>query len=551
MKLSKKYIILGLFGLLALIIIIPLLAPGYILTIDMIMTGKPVNLSPSSTSFLYDLAIRMLQLILPDYNIQKVILFFIFTSSSWGMYLLISRKWGMIGIFGGLLYIINPFVYERVMAGHWRLLLGYGLLPYYMILLTNFPGIHKVRRVVTAALLFTIICSIDIHFSVILSVITAVFLIVYTIAHREYFFPVFKNLILFIFFAAVFNLNWTIPAIFNRSDLVDTVSRFDENDLIAFQSVPDGNFGLIFNLLSGYGFWGEAHEYYILPKNINPLWGITSATFIILALGGISIIFKNKEKTDYSLTITMIIVFLIFLNFSAGGDILSGIRGFREPQKVVGIFFFCYAYFGSVGLKWIIKKSSARTAFIIIIIGFTAPFINSPVIVNGFWGQLKPVFYPAAWNTVNKILRNDKDDFTVLFLPWHQYMPFRFNHDRLMANPAPNFFDKPVLSSKNYETKYLYSHEDRPEAAHVEGLLAIEREGVNLLGLKVTEKSPWGEALAPIGVKYVILSKDDDWMDYQFLANSTDLKVVYDNVDITLYRNLNWETEVYSPEVSE
>jgi hypothetical protein len=141
------------------------------------------------------------------------------------------------------------------------------------------------------------------------------------------------------------------------------------------------------------------------------------------------------------------------------------------------------------------------------------------------------------------LLNSDKDNFLVLSLPWHQYMPFKFSHNILIANPAAAFFDKPVLSSRNYETKYLFTHEDRAEALHVEGLLAIERKGINLLGEKVTEKLPWGESLAPIGVKYIILAKDDDWKDYGFIINSFDLEKTYEGEEMILYKNRKWSAD--------
>ncbi|MBI4991216.1 hypothetical protein HZB96_03940 [Candidatus Gottesmanbacteria bacterium] len=171
------------------------------------------------------------------------------------------------------------------------------------------------------------------------------------------------------------------------------------------------------------------------------------------------------------------------------------------------------------------------------------PFIYTPTVFGGFWGQLKPVFYPKSWYEVNNILKNDKDNFLTLFFPWHQYTRFRFANNRVVANPAPYFFEKPVLSSQNYETIPLYTHDIRTESLHVEGLLSIEKEGVNLVGEEIEEKLPWGQSLSPINVKYIILAKDDDWKRYRFLDKQTDLKKVYENDDLVLYQNLKWGVE--------
>jgi len=71
----------------------------------------------------------------------------------------------------------------------------------------------------------------------------------------------------------------------------------------------------------------------------------------------------------------------------------------------------------------------------------------------GFWGQLKPTDYPEDWYEINDILNNDPQDFNVLFLPWHQYMDFKWipNTQKRVANPASNFFDKPAIQGENTE----------------------------------------------------------------------------------------------------
>ncbi len=122
-------------------------------------------------------------------------------------------------------------------------------------------------------------------------------------------------------------------------------------------------------------------------------------------------------------------------------------------------------------------------------------------------------------------------------------MKYGFNKNMVVANPAPYYFDKPIISSLNYETASLYTHDIRPEALHIEGLLTIEREGVNLLGDKVEDKVSWGQSLSPINIKYIILSKDDDWRNYNFLYTQTDLKKIYEDNDLLLFQNLKWGVE--------
>lgn len=547
------------FSVLSLIIVFPLLPSGFILTLDTIPVPKVFWPSFFSPSFLFGTVISVFNLIAP-YMSQKIIVFTIFFMAGWGMYRLIPSNDVFAKLFGGLLYAVNPFVYERVMAGHWHLLLGYSLFPFFISEVISFFDHPSKLKAIRLAVLTTIIFSIVIHFSL----IVLVFLLIYTLLLFIFQYGKTRRALAFLpfFIVGVFilNLNWLVPVFIGRSDVIRTISGFTSEDLIAFQSVEDKHFGLIFNLASGYGFWPEVHKYFILPKDIIFFWPLLSLIFIGLFITGIVRLIREKNKEQLPLLITLVILFLLSLDFAGGVALKSFVstvvslyesfpilRGFREPQKLIGIIMLCYAFFGSFGISEIVGRINNKLKISLLAVFFTLPFIYTPTVFGGFWGQLKPVFYPESWNKVNTVLNTDKDNYLVLFFPWHQYMRFNFNNNLVVANPASYYFDKPIISSRNYETMPLYTHDIRPEALHVEGLLTIEKEGVNLLGEQVEEKLPWGQSLSPIGVKYIILAKDDDWQTYKFIENQPDLKKVYESSDIDLYQNLEWGKEEPPP----
>ena len=127
-------------------------------------------------------------------------------------------------------------------------------------------------------------------------------------------------------------------------------------------------------------------------------------------------------------------------------------------------------------------------------------------------------------------------------------MRFKFANNRVIANPAAFYFKKPVLSSQNYETIPLYSHDTRLEALHVDGLVSIAQKGINLLGESVYEKPKWAQDLAVIEVKYIILSKDDDWQDYnRWFKDSSDFEKVFEDEYLVLYKNLLFGKEIPLP----
>lgn len=537
------------FALLALAVIFPLLSPGFILTLD--ATAVPGRIFPadiSSSSFIYDGIQSVLSLGIGQGEVQKIILFLIFFLAGLGM-----ARLGK-SYFAGILYVINPFVYERIMAGHWDFLLGYAVFPFVVSASRNFCQKPAIKTSVILAVLVTLTVSFATHWTFILAAFFLIYFTVYFVFNRENLFPAVKYFSLFGGLCVLFNLNWLIPVLLGHGPLGEVVSQFSRDDLIAFQSFPDPFFGVIFNLLSGFGFWVEAQKYFIFPKDIIFFWPVISLIFILLAAAGVYKVFKNREKTSLPLAITMVVLFLAALDF-AGGIALPAFSetafwlyekfpfliGLREPQKLVAVIMFGYAYFGSYGLSFLADK--VKPAFKYALLGFFCllPFIYTPTMFGGFWGQLKPVSYPQSWSKVNDKLNEDKDDYLTLFLPWHQYMRFGFANNLVVANPAPRFFTKPILASENYETKSLYSHDVRPEALHIEGLLSMEKEGVNLTGDQVFDRVKWGESTAVINVKYIILVKESDWETYKFLDKSPDLNKIYEDNYLILYYNTLWQ----------
>ena len=557
MKNLSKVFPIFFFSFLSSVIVFPLLSPGYILTMDIAFIPKLPFPDLFSPSFFFSSLLWLLNLFTPSYILQKIMLYLVFFLSGWGMYRFVSKKYGWFGIYGGIYYAINPFVYERVMAGQWQFLLGYSILPFVISAIIVFFDEPSRKNTVILGIWSYLLISLAIHFTLVLLVILLIYGLIHAFYNKGKILIAVRHLILFGVILIILNANWLVPTILGSSDVSQIISLFDSSDLTAFQSVPDKNFGLIFNLLSGYGFWPEAYDYFILPKSIIFLWPILSLLLISLSLYGLSRMFLEKEKSSFPEFMTFFVLFLISLDFAGGvalksfGNIvyylyekLPLLRGFREPQKLVGVMMFCYAFFGSVGLASLMNKLKKGSVFYLLCFMFLfLPFVYSPTVFGGFWGQLKPVFYPESWSEVNNILTQDKNDYTVIFFPWHQYMRFRFNGNRIAVNPAEYFFSKKILTSKNYETASLDSHDQRLEALHVEGLLSIEKTGINLLGDVVDQKIMWGESLSPIGVKYVILAKEDDWNKYKFLDRQSDLKKIYDDNDLILYQNMSWGKE--------
>ena len=512
------------FAVLAFAIVFPLLSAGYLLSLDAFsVPGKMPWTSFWSPSFFFGNFLAALNIFLPSYWIQKLMLFAIFFLAGWGMARLAPVSGTKAKIFAGLLYSVNPFTYERVMAGQWWLLLAYASVPFViekMLKFSLFP----------LALLLTILANLSTHYFL----IAGVLVLFYSLWKRKFrFITMLTGLLL------ILNINWLLALLFGRSEIAQSVSTFNRTDLLSFQSISDPNLGLVFNLSSGYGFWAEVFDYFISPKSVVIFWPVLSLFFIILAGFGAYRSVKNKNDSNFPLAVCLIVMAFLALDFAGGVALkpISGfmfylydkvpfLYGFREPQKLIGFVMLAYAYFGAVGL-------SAFKKPIFVVIAIVLVLLYTPTVFGGFWGQLKPVSYPVSWNRVNEILNKDKGNFLTVSFPWYQYLRYGFNNNQPVVNTAPYFFARPVITAS-------YAHESRIEALHVDGLLRIEKEGRNLLGEDVFDRPDWGVDLAVIGVKYIILTKDDDWQTYHFLDQQKNLIKVSDSPEISLYENLSF-----------
>jgi hypothetical protein len=80
--------------------------------------------------------------------------------------------------------------------------------------------------------------------------------------------------------------------------------------------------------------------------------------------------------------------------------------------------------------------------------------------------------------------------------------------DRRIANPASIFFNKNILYEQNMEVGSIYTQSSNPTQHYIGYLLDHRNEITN-----------FGELTSPLNTRYIILSKDVDHLQYDFLYN--------------------------------
>src|SRR3989344_5411861 len=160
MKQSKAIIPVLIFFILTILVVWPLYRAGRIFLLD--MSWPPVidladylrnGLEPG---FALTLVIKLLSFVASTALLQKIVLTLVLLFAAYCMYRLSYTVYSSLitmtasprrpgsratiwpssyATLSGLLYMINPWVYERFLAGHWVVLLGYAVFPLYILCL--------------------------------------------------------------------------------------------------------------------------------------------------------------------------------------------------------------------------------------------------------------------------------------------------------------------------------------------------------------------------------------------------------------------------------
>lgn len=470
----------------------------------------------------------------------------------------------------GTLYAVNPFVFNRIYAGHLLLLIGYALLPWAVVAaLRTFSG--QRGRWITTALWWTVLTALSPHFSWIFGlVILGALLSTCLVEHREV-----RRLILRLMaiVAAFVTMNLYIVWPHLVTSLPTSVGSVS---LDLYRTASDPHLGLLLNVLALYGFWrlGPGPT---LPKDIIAGWPLLMFAILLIVGAGIrrglrpdhgdvaslrageapstsrdeithgvltrltAVSPRSSLVPPRTLTVTLIIVgvggyFLALGSQGPTGAVFTWMFNhvpffaiMREPQKFVMLLALAMAVFFGWGIERVShldERSPRRTNLVVaILLGVVLPLGYSANIFYGLGGQLSTSRVPGAYEQANTVMGTGVGN--VVSFPWHLYMAYPFTSERVVANIAPSTFERPVISGDNVQSGGVSTQSTSQRSSYIEGLLAHSNEIRH-----------FGALVAPLGVKYVALSKAVDWTSYLWLDHQSDLRLILNTPALEVWRNL-------------
>jgi len=423
------------------------------------------------------------------------------------------------------LFVINPWAEDRMSAGQVYLLVGYALLPLLASMLLARPA-HLVTHALLTGLLLALLIALAPHFIFIAGLLVVIALTV-SLGARDW--DRASTIGGALVAVGALSLYWLVPALIYHPEALPVTNA----DLAVFQTSSDTHLGLGLNVLGLYGFWRPGAP---LPKDFLSGWPFLLLAILVLAGIGGWYAWRRLRATAMVVTLGAAAAVAFFLALGDQGptgalyatlyDHFPGFAIMREPEKFSALLALAYAAFFGLGISFaftVVRPFLQRAA--VVGVAMLIPCAYGFTTFWGFNGYAAPSSYPSSWAQADRMMGTG--DQAVLALPWHLYLDFPWTQGRTVVNPMASYFRRPVISGDNIEAGDIETESSDPRSSYLEYLFSIGSETTHL-----------GRLLAPLGIRYVLLAKTDDWKNYAFMATQSDIRVVHNWSDLTLFENM-------------
>jgi hypothetical protein len=468
-----------------------------------------------------DLVVAAMSRILPADILQKLVLLAIFVLACSGAAALLTREPLLARLAAGVFYAWNPYVAERLIIGHWALLLGYAALPWVLraVLAPDLVSRRGAARLALALLPATIG-----GFAAL--AITALVAVPAAVCTRN---P--RRAALVLAALAVGSLPWLIPSLLHQV-YVDPAS------VAAFAARADTPFGSIGSLLMLGGAWNAQ----TVPKAYGGPWSALWLAAVIVALAAYLLLARSRHRWPGLAVAALAGLVLAALGVTAPGrdllrSLIAAFPGFavlRDAQQFVAPV----ALLESVGLGVAVAAAlnpgpfrrkalnpkrpalahvpatapdrpvpvhSAGTApdrparmdiagILLSVLALLAPVLLLPGLAWGAAGRFRPAWYPATWLSAARTLDASPAPGSVLLLPWATYRTPPWNHGEAVLDPWTRLLSRPLIWNDGTQVGPVALIPDDPRARNLDA--AIDGTG------------PLTAALRASGIRFVLDDAD-------------------------------------------
>lgn len=492
---------------LTLAVTAPLLRPGYLLIRDAVSTPRSyltdgaIGLGEAAPRAVpQDFAVAVLSAAVDGGAVVKILLIAALFLAGWGAGLLARRllpEAGLPGQFVAVTVAIwNPYVAERLLQGHWSLLLGYGCLPWVAA---------SVLRGNWAAVVFWIA----------LAGFTPTGLLMAAVVGLTCALPRLSAASAVAGISVLAALPWLVA-----SAVGGAVSGPQSAGLAPFAARAEPGLGTLGSLAGLGGIWNAE----AVPGSRTT--GFAAAgTVVLLAVVACGLPSLLRRRTTEPLVMLAAAAVLLpaamatgpgMAALRAGVDAVPGLAVLRDAQKWVGLATPGYALAGAAAVlllgRWI-KPAVAALACCAALLAVL------PDLAWGVGGRLRPVHYPPGWAAVARAV--DAGPHNVAVLPAGTMRQFGWSGPAPVLDPLPRWVRADVLATGDLR---IGGQTVAGEGSHARDVQRLLESGAD------------PAELARAGVGWVVVQRGTPGAMGSAARSVGQLPVVYQDRDIALYR---------------
>jgi len=491
---------------LALVVTAPLLAPGYLLLRDAVSTPRSylsdfaLGLSEAAPRALpQDFFLALVSHVVDGGVAVKALTIGGLWAAGWGAARLASVVLGVgVGaqLVAATVAVWNPYVAERLLQGHWSLLVGYGCLPWIARWSRDLCTISRGGRGKSCTnLVFWIVLAGLTPTGLLLAVVVA---LVCCRSRRAV--PV----ILLAAFGSA--LPWLVATVVAHS-----VLPLAGAGVPAFSARAEPGLGTLGSLAGLGGIWNAG----AVPASRTTLFAVAGTVALLLVVGiGLRRAWESVTARPLLVLAAAAVMLpalwasgpgMAFLNWLIRMAPGSGLL--RDGQKWVALAMPGYAVAAAAAVlvlqRWLPAALAATGCALVVLLAL-------PDLAWGVGGQLRSVQYPAGWYTVAE--RINADPRPVAVLPPDVIRQFDWAGTDPVLDPLPRWVSADVLATGDLVIN--------GRTVPGEGVRAREVQALLLRGASADQ-------LAAAGVGWVVIEGD---------APALSLPITYRDKDIALYR---------------
>jgi len=513
---------------LALGVCAPFLGRGYVLSYDMVFVPSPVvggaglgldGGVPRAVpgDFLVALAATLLRSDL----VQQVVLVGLLGAAAVGAWRL-SPAVGAAGrAAAATLYAWNAYVFERLVLGHWALLVGYATLPWVAL-----AGQAWRRRAATRPLdLARLVVPLGVAAATsptggLLAAGVAVAVLAVPEGSRA---SAARRTGAAIGLALVLNAPWWVPAVARPGGI-----PADPAGVAAFAARADSPLGTLGSLLTLGGVWNRE----VTPPG-RDTWvlALGAVALIVIAALGAGRARRTLGRGAWAGLVALGLLGLALAFWGASPasgllrELVTTVPGgglLRDGQKWTA----WWALLVAVGVGPGVERVVARllTPWRGLVAGMLAllPIAVLPVLAWGAAGRLDGVRWPDEWARVSARVSADPAPGAVLVLPWQLYRAWPWNEYRTVLDPVDRMVHRRTVVRDDLLVGRVTVRGEDPRASAITAAVAAG--------------GPLTDAVAAQGVRFVVVDRRTAGPAVDVTAELPGVERLFEGKDLALYR---------------